>query len=170
LLQRLLLKHSRGTFKHGCATERFCRNIFLRLQHDCWRLALAVTLPRRIGGTTEGLAGFTNRKDKYRKTDGTFPYGPVALRQRVQVYSKAVEFLAEEFQSTYEAQQSKLPPPVSLQRRRLGGSNLKSIEGLPYKANLWRRPDTRVESRLWPSTLWPTASPRTSNAQRARFA
>jgi hypothetical protein len=88
------------------------------------------------------LAGFTNRKDKYRKTDGTFPY--VRLHEATgAVYSKAVEFLAE-VQSTYEAQQSKLPPPVSLQRRRLGGSNLKSIEDFRTKP-IYGGDQTRVD-------------------------
>jgi hypothetical protein len=59
------------------------------------------------------------------------------------VYSKAVEFLAE-VQSTYEAQQSKLPPPVSLQRRRLGGSNLKSIEDFRTKP-IYGGDQTRVD-------------------------
>src|ERR1700675_4104713 len=40
------------------------------------------------------LAGFTNRKDKYRRMDGTFPY--VRLHEATgAVYCKAVVFLAE---------------------------------------------------------------------------
>src|SRR6266481_5978270 len=40
------------------------------------------------------LAGFTNRKNKYRKADGTFPY--VRLHEATgAVYSRAVAFLAE---------------------------------------------------------------------------
>src|SRR6202521_6370754 len=63
------------------------------------------------------LAGFTNRKDKHRRTDGTFPY--VRLHEATgAVYSRAVAFLAE-VKSTYEAEKSKLPPPASLRRRSL---------------------------------------------------
>src|SRR6267142_2557271 len=51
------------------------------------------------------LAGFTNRKDKYRRTDGTFPY--VRLHEATGVvYDKAGEFLAE-VKSAYEALKSK---------------------------------------------------------------
>jgi len=55
------------------------------------------------------LAGFTNRKAKYPKTDGTFPY--VRLHEATgAVYSKAAAFLAE-VKTLYEAGQSKLSPP-----------------------------------------------------------
>src|SRR6266850_4217231 len=88
------------------------------------------------------LAGFTNRKEKYRKTDGTFPY--VRLHEATgAVYSKAVTFLAE-VKILYEAGQSKLSPPVSLQRRRLGGSNLKSIEDFRTKP-IYGGDQTRVD-------------------------
>src|SRR6202795_2024349 len=71
------------------------------------------------------LAGFTNRKDKYRRADGTFPY--VRLHEATgAVYSKAAAFLAE-VKSLYEAEKSKLPPPASLRRRCLCISTLKSI-------------------------------------------
>src|ERR1700682_4428061 len=61
------------------------------------------------------LAGFTNRKDKHRKTDGTVPY--VRLHEATgEVYSKAIAFLAE-VKTLYEAEQSKLPPPAFLRRR-----------------------------------------------------
>jgi hypothetical protein len=72
------------------------------------------------------LAGFTNRKDKHRRTDGTYPY--VRLHEATgAVYSKAVTFLAEA-KSLYEAEKSKLPPPSSLRQSRMCRSNLKSIE------------------------------------------
>src|SRR6266852_8897797 len=72
------------------------------------------------------LAGFTNRKDKYRRKDGTFPY--VRLHEATgAVYSKAVAFLAE-VKTLYESEQSKPPPPVSFRRPGLCRSNLKSIE------------------------------------------
>src|SRR6202790_4139002 len=52
------------------------------------------------------LAGYTNRKDKYRKADGTFPY--VRLHEATgAVYSKAVVFLAE-VMSIYEAERTKV--------------------------------------------------------------
>jgi hypothetical protein len=77
------------------------------------------------------LAGFTNRKDKYRMTDGTFPY--VRLHEaRGVVYSKAVAFLAE-VKNIYEAERSRVAAPASLQRRRLSRSNLKSIEDFRAK-------------------------------------
>src|SRR5580700_8959583 len=77
------------------------------------------------------LAGFTNRKDKHRSTDGTFPY--VRLHEATgAVYSKAIAFLAE-VKSLYESEQFKLPPPASLPRRRLCLSNLKSIEDFRAK-------------------------------------
>src|SRR6266481_3617128 len=68
------------------------------------------------------LAGFTNRKDKHRKTDGTFPY--VRLHETTgAVYSKAVAFLAE-VKSIYEAERSMVAAPPSLQCRRPRRSNL----------------------------------------------
>ena len=77
------------------------------------------------------LAGFTNRKDKYRRADGTFPY--VRLHEATgAVYSRSVAFLAE-VKSIYEAERSKVAAPASLQCRRLRRSNLKSIEDFRAK-------------------------------------
>jgi len=88
------------------------------------------------------LAGFTNRKDKYRKTDGTFPY--VRLHEATgAVYSKADAFLAE-VKCTYEAEKSGLPPLGSLQGRRLIGSNLKSIADFRTKP-IYGGDQTRVD-------------------------
>jgi len=88
------------------------------------------------------LAGFTNRKDKYRRTDGTFPY--VRLHEASgMVYVKADEFLAE-VKSLYEAEQSKLPPPASLRRRSLCSSNLKNIEDFRAKP-IYGGDQTRVD-------------------------
>src|SRR5467141_1520278 len=82
------------------------------------------------------LAGFTNRKGKYRKTDGTFPY--VRLHEATGVvYSKAVAFLAE-VKGICEADRSKVVAPASLQCRRLRRSNLEHRR-LPGKGNLRRR-------------------------------
>lgn len=88
------------------------------------------------------LAGFTNRKDKYRKTDGTFPY--VRLHEATgAVYSKAATFLVEA-QTLYEAEKSKPPPPGSLLRRSLCRSNLKSIEDFRMKP-IYGGDQTRVD-------------------------
>jgi len=88
------------------------------------------------------LAGFTNRKDKHRRTDGTFPY--VRLHEATgAVYSKAIAFLAE-LKGLYEAEKSKLPRPASLRRRRLCLSNLKSIEDFRAKP-IYGGDQTRVD-------------------------
>ena len=88
------------------------------------------------------LAGFTNRKDKHRKTDGTFPY--VRLHEATgAVYSKAVAFLAE-VKTLYEAEQTKLPPPAFLRRRSRCRSNLKSIEDFRTKP-IYGGDQTRVD-------------------------
>jgi hypothetical protein len=88
------------------------------------------------------LAGFTNRKDKYRKTDGTFPY--VHLHEATgAVYSKAATFLAE-IKALYESEQSKSPPLASLRCQRLWHSNLKSIENFRMKP-IYGGDQTRVD-------------------------
>src|SRR5271170_1416485 len=88
------------------------------------------------------LAGFTNRKDKYRRTDGTFPY--VRLHEASgMVYAKAGEFLAE-VKSLYEAEQSKLPPPASFRRQSVRRSSLKSIEDFRAKS-IYDGDHTRVD-------------------------
>jgi hypothetical protein len=88
------------------------------------------------------LAGFTNRKDKYRKTDGAFPY--VRLREATgAVYSRAIAFLAE-VKQLYESEQGKRPPRPSLRRRSLCSSNLKSIEEFRAKP-IYGGDQTRVD-------------------------
>jgi len=88
------------------------------------------------------LAGFTNRKDKYRRKDGTFPY--VRLHEATgTVYSKAVVFLAE-VRTLYESEQTNPPPPVSLRYRSLCRSNLKSIEDFRAKP-IYDGDQTRVD-------------------------
>ena len=42
-LLRLWWKPLRETFKHGCTTAEFYRNIFQRLQQGCWPHALVAT-------------------------------------------------------------------------------------------------------------------------------
>src|SRR6202171_25934 len=72
------------------------------------------------------LAGFTNRKDKYRRADGTFPY--VRLREASGIiYARAGEFLAEA-KSLYEVEQSERARPPFLRCPTLCMSNLKTIE------------------------------------------
>lgn len=88
------------------------------------------------------LAGFTNRKEKYRRSNGTFPY--VRLHEATgAVYSKAGAFLAE-VTTLYESEQSKTPPAVSFQRRSLCSSNLKSIEDFRAKP-IYEGDQTRVD-------------------------
>jgi len=88
------------------------------------------------------LAGFTNRKDKYRKMDGTFPY--VRLHEATGArYSKATAFLAE-VRSLYEAEKSKFASFASLRRRGLCRSSLKSIEDFRMKP-IYGGDQTRVD-------------------------
>ena len=88
------------------------------------------------------LAGFTNRKDKYRRKDGTFPY--VRLHEATgAVYSKAVVFLAE-VGTLYESEQSKPPPPVSFRHPSLCRCNRKSIEDFRGKP-IYDGDQTRVD-------------------------
>ena len=88
------------------------------------------------------LAGFTNRKHKYRRKDGTFPY--VRLHEATgAVYSKAVVFLAE-VRTLYESEHSKPPPPASFRRPSLCRCSLKSIEDFRAKPN-YDGDQTRVD-------------------------
>jgi hypothetical protein len=88
------------------------------------------------------LAGFTNRKDKYRRRDGTFPY--VRLHEATgAVYSKAVVFLAE-VRTLYESEHSKPPAPVSFRRPTLCRCSLKSIEDFRAKP-IYDGDQTRVD-------------------------
>jgi hypothetical protein len=88
------------------------------------------------------LAGFTNRKDKYRRKDGTFPY--VRLHEATgAVYSKALAFLAE-VRTLYESEQSQPLPPVSFRRQSLCRSNLKTIEDFRAKP-IYDGDQTRVD-------------------------
>lgn len=77
------------------------------------------------------LAGFTNRKDKYRRANGTFPY--VWLHEaKGTVYAKANEFLAE-VKNLFEAQEGKLATRFSLHWGKSRCSVLKSIEDFRVK-------------------------------------
>jgi hypothetical protein len=77
------------------------------------------------------LAGFTNRKDKYRRRDGTFPY--VRLHEASGInYARADEFLAEVI-ALYKVAHCAPPRPHSMRRPSLRMSNLKTIEDFRAK-------------------------------------
>src|ERR1700675_16726 len=88
------------------------------------------------------LAGFTNRKDKYKKMDGRYPY--VRLYEAAGlVYPKASEFLAE-VKGLYEVEQCAPARPRSLRRPRLCMSNLKTIADFRAKP-VYAGDHTRVD-------------------------
>ena len=127
----IVLETSPGNFQawlhHGQILPKHLSTLAARLLASRFVGDLASANWRHYGR----LAGFTNRKDKHRKTDGTFPY--VRLHEATgEVYSKAIAFLAE-VKTLYEAEQSKLPPPAFLRRRSPCRSNLKSIEDFRTK-------------------------------------
>src|SRR5258708_4375531 len=113
----VVLETSPGNFqawlRHGQILPKDLSTVAARLLASRYGGDLASADWRHYGR----LAGFTNRKDKYRKTDGTFPY--VRLHEATGfVYSRAVTFLAEA-KSLYEAERSKVAAPASVQCRRL---------------------------------------------------
>src|SRR6266403_5354560 len=128
----VVLETSPGNFqawlRHGQILPKHLSTLAARLLASRFGGDLASADWRHYGR----LAGFTNRKDKYRKRDGTFPY--VRLHEATGVvYSKAVEFLAE-VKSIYEAARSMVAAPPSLQCRRPRRSNLKSVEDFRAQA------------------------------------
>jgi hypothetical protein len=138
----VVLETSPGNFQawlhHGRILPKHLSTLAARLLASHFGGDLASADWRHFGR----LAGFTNRKDKYRKTDGAFPY--VRLHEATgAVYSKAATFLAD-VKSLYEAEQSRLPPPASLRRRSLRRSNLKSIEDFRAKP-IYGGDQTRVD-------------------------
>jgi hypothetical protein len=127
----VVVETSPGNFqawlRHGQVLPKHLSTLAARLLASRFAGDLASADWRHYGR----LAGFTNRKDEYRKMDGTFPY--VRLHEATgAVYSRAVAFLAE-VQRIYEAEISKLPHAGRLQRQTLGRSNLKSIEDFHMK-------------------------------------
>jgi hypothetical protein len=88
------------------------------------------------------LAGFTNRKDKYRRTDGTFTYVRPHEASGV-VYSNASTFLAE-VKSLYESEQCKPLRRASWRGWRVCRSNLKSIQEFRAKP-VYAGDQTRVD-------------------------
>ena len=138
----VVLETSPGNFqawlRHGHILPKHLSTVAARLLASRYGGDLASADWRHYGR----LAGFTNRKDKYRKTDGTFPY--VRLHEATGVvYSKAVAFLAE-VKSIYEAERTKVAAPASLECRRIRCSNLKSIEDFRAKA-IYGGDQTRVD-------------------------
>jgi hypothetical protein len=138
----VVLETSPGNFqvwlRHGQILPKHLSTVAARLLASRYGGDLASADWRHYGR----LAGFTNRKDKYRKTDGAFPY--VRLHEATGVvYSKAVAFLAE-VKSIYEAERSKVAAPASLQCRRLRRSNLRSIEDFRAKP-IYGGDQTRVD-------------------------
>src|SRR6266403_6065131 len=105
----VVLETSPGNFQawlhHGQILPKHLSTLAARLLASRFGGDLASADWRHYGR----LAGFTNRKDKYRKRDGTFPY--VRLHEATgAVYSKAVVFLAE-VGTLYESEHAKPPPP-----------------------------------------------------------
>ncbi len=138
----IVLETSPGNFQawlhHGQILPKHLSTLAARLLASRFGGDLASADWRHYGR----LAGFTNRKDKHRKTDGTFPY--VRLHEATgAVYSKAIAFLAE-VKTLYEAEQSKLPPPAFLRRRSPCRSNLKSIQDFRTKP-IYGGDQTRVD-------------------------
>src|ERR1700720_3934270 len=88
------------------------------------------------------LAGFTNRKDKYKTMDGRYPY--VRLHEAAGlVYPRAEEFLAE-VKTLYEVEQCAPARPRSLRRPWLCMSNLKTIADFRAKP-VYAGDHTRVD-------------------------
>ena len=138
----VVLETSPGNFqawlRHGKILPKHLSTLAARLLASRYGGDLASADWRHYGR----LAGFTNRKDKYRKTDGTFPY--VRLHEATGVvYSKAVAFLAE-VKSIYEAERSKVAAPAFSKCRRLRRSNLKRIEDFRAKP-IYGGDQTRVD-------------------------
>src|SRR5579863_357988 len=103
----VVLETSPGNFqtwlRHGQILPKHLSTVAARLLASRYGGDLASADWRHYGR----LAGFTNRKDKYIKTDGTFPYVRLHEATRL-VYSKSVAFLAE-VKTLFEAAQSKSP-------------------------------------------------------------
>jgi hypothetical protein len=88
------------------------------------------------------LAGFTNRKNKYRKTNGTFPY--VRLHEATgAVYSRAITFL-QEVRDQREKEKCKRGAVASIRCPSPCHSNLRSI--LDFRARpIYSGDQTRVD-------------------------
>src|SRR5260370_24665171 len=88
------------------------------------------------------LAGFTNRKDKYRRADGTFPY--VRLREAAGLVYRQPDQLLAEVETLYEAEQCAPARPRWLRRPWLCMSNLKTIADFRAKP-VYAGDHTRVD-------------------------
>lgn len=65
------------------------------------------------------LAGFTNRKQKYRGTNGDFPFVKIVENQQTAAYTKAQEFLAGIRKLSAEREAEVDRPPMVISDRRL---------------------------------------------------
>jgi hypothetical protein len=138
----VVLETSPGNFQawlhHGQVLPKHLSTLAARMLASRFGGDLASADWRHFGR----LAGFTNRKDKYRRLDGTFPY--VRLHEAAgAVYSTAVTFL-EEIKALYEAEECRHLPRVYLNRRSLCRSNPKSIEDFRAKS-IYGGDQTRVD-------------------------
>ena len=88
------------------------------------------------------LAGFTNRKDKYRRKDGTFPYVRLHEASGI-IYARAHEFLAEA-RTQYEVEQRRPAGRASSRCPGLRMSSLKTIEDFRAKP-VYAGDHTRVD-------------------------
>jgi len=88
------------------------------------------------------LAGFTNRKEKYRRKDGTFPYVRLHEASGI-IYARADEFLAEA-RTQYEVEQRRPAGRASSRCPRLRMSSLKTIEDFRAKP-VYAGDHTRVD-------------------------
>jgi len=78
------------------------------------------------------LAGFTNRKERHRRNDGTFPY--VKLHEATgAAYAAAGSFIAE-IKRLHELERGSHQSPVCSRRRTVDGTNLSGIEHFRTKA------------------------------------
>src|SRR6267378_3540743 len=163
VIERLFLRLLRGTFKHGCTTDRFCRNVFPLLQHDCWRPALAVTLLRRIGGTTEDWRDLRIAKTNIERQMERFPTCGY-MKPRERSIQKRSHFSRKSKPSMKRSNPSfRLLPFCGAGAR----ADLISRASRIFV----RSPSTAATRRAWispmPSTLWPTGSRKMRRATRS---
>jgi len=138
----VVVETSPGNFQawlhHGRVLPKYLSTLAARLLASRFGGDLASADWRHYGR----LAGFTNRKDKYRKTDGTFPY--VRLHEATGVvYSNAATFLVE-LETLYESEQPKARPRAASPGCRVCRSNLKSIQDFRAKP-IYSGDQTRVD-------------------------
>ena len=150
----------------AAATGRFCRNIFLRLQQDCWRHALAVILLRRIGGTTEDLRDLRIAKTNIEGRMEPFLTSG-CMRPRERCIQKRSHFSQKS-----KPYMNRSNPSLRLPSLSGAGAcavrNLKSIEDFRAKP-IYGGDQTRVDLAYAVYAL-AHGVPENDGAQRARFA